>query len=461
MAKNKATKTKVFNQAFGQSWALYHGDCVRVLRGLLDQSIHFSVYSPPFANLYIYSTSIADMGNSSDSIEFMDHYRFLLKEMSRVLVPHAKIAVHIKDLPLFLNRDDAMGLLDLPGFTIQAHEENNMTLVGWYTIWKDPVIEMQRTKNSGLLWSEAFCKRAERARQGMADYVLLFELGATAPVHSHTPLVPSVIERCMDLWMNLGERLIAPHDTEGEGQAGLWIVDQPQSALTDEWIQTELLPNLMDGRNLVCHICDPRDMQILIARMLPYRMVFHSRVALTDGTWLVVFRKWLDDMMPDTHVTHDLKADEHIFVGNDGPQWWDDDRGYSIQVWQRYASPVWYDLDGLPTEHEAIWMDIDQTDVLNFKLSKESEDEKHICPLQLGVIERCILKWSRRGNVVLSPFGGVGSEGVVAIKKSRKAVLVELKDSYYGWAKRYLEEAEFQEAQPFLPMFDEIMEMAV
>lgn len=453
-------QTKVINQAFGRSWAMYQGDCVQVLKGLPDKSVHFSVYSPPFANLYIYSVSIADMGNSANPVEFMAHYRYLLKELRRVMVKGGKLAIHIKDLPLFKVRDEVMGLLDLPGMTIQAHESEGMRLVGWYTIWKDPVIEMQRTKNAGLLWSEAFCKRAERARQGMADYVLLFELtDKAAPKVEHTPLVPSVIERLMDLWMNLGERLITPQDTQGEEQAGLWIVDQPQETLTTSWIESELLPNLMDGRNLVCHVCDPRDMQVLIERMAPYRMVFHSRVALTDGTWLVVFRKWLADM-PDSHVTHDLVASEHEFVGSDGPRYWDDDRDYSIQVWQRYASPVWYDLEGLPASHPSIWMDIDQTDVLNFQVAREAADEKHICPLQIGLIERCVQKWSKPNQVVLSPFAGIGSEIVGAVKLGRYGIGVELKDSYFAWGLKYLRNAEKASEQMMIPAFAELMAMA-
>lgn len=471
--------------ADGENHTLFLGDCVRVLQTLPSESVDAAIDSPPFEGLYIYSPHIADMGNSADPQEFGEHYAFMLAQLNRVLKVGAKHALHCKDLPLYQNRDDAMGLRDFPGDLIRAHERFGFQLVEWLTVWKDPVIEMQRTKNAGLLWSSAFCERAERARQGMADYVLVFEKLApdqkAKRMARHKPLPQSVIARCVDLWSNREDRIILSSAPDSEiRQAGLIIWDEPTTNYTPQWVESYLLPNLMDGRNLVTHVCDARQMAPLIALMSGYKMVFHSRVALTDGTWLVVFRKWLAvaDMPEDTHVTHELQApyfrkptavqrqnedsawvemvvgmpgrknpNGHQFIGNQPPEHYDSDRDYSIQVWQRYASPVWFDLDGLPENHPNILMDINQTDVLNSRIAREAEDEKHICPLQLDLIEEMLNRTSKRGDTVLSTFAGVGSEGYVSVKNGRKFIGAELKYAYWTHAKRFLQEAEHSAGQ--------------
>jgi DNA modification methylase len=302
----------VINQSISELFAIYHGDCVEVIKGIPDNSIHFSIYSPPFSNLYIYSDSVADMGNSANDDEFMEHYKFLIREKLRVTKPGRLSAVHCKDLPLYHNRDGAAGLKDVPGMIIRAHEEAGWTYHSRVTIWKDPVIEMQRTKNHGLLHKN-FTQRAEVCRQGMADY-------------------------------------------------------------------------------------------------------------------LIVFRKW--DGVEGTESTEPVKQQRKPgdYIGTRPPEHFDSDRDYSIQVWQRYASPVWFDIN--------------QTRVLNYQVAKDSADEKHICPLQLDVIERAIDLWTNPGDTVLSPFAGIGSEGYCAIKQSRKFIGIELKDSYFDWAVRNLRQAE-------------------
>lgn len=449
----------------GRGWKVYLGDCIVWMQRLIESGckFDFSIFSPPFALLYIYSALIQDLGNCADLDEFFKHYSFVAELLSKLMKDGSKVAIHCKDLPLYQNRDGEMGLYDFPGDLVRAHEAHGLHLVEWITIWKDPVIEMQRTKNAGLLWSSAFCERAERCRQGMADYVLVFEKTDTPKeLNQHSPLVKSVIDRCIDLWSNSGERIISPfiHDL-GEGQAGLIICDQKPDGYTRAWIEDTMV-SLMDGRDLVTHVCDARQMIPLIMLMSEYRMVFHSRVFLTDGTWLVVFRKWVDPMPDNTHVTHNLTAPEmrirprkhrqgvvvesnenpHIYIGTDGPRQYDGDRDYSIQVWQRYASPVWYDLDGLPKSHKSAWMKIDQTDVLNAKIARDNQDEKHICPLQLGLIEDCLKLWTKKGDTVFSPFAGVGSEGYVAIKMGREFVGTELKHSYWSQSIKFLRQAE-------------------
>lgn len=309
--------TEVIDQAFGKNWALYQGDCVQVVRGIPDNSIDFTLFSPPFSNLYIYSDSIADMGNSADHEEFFRHFDYLVPELFRVTKPGRLVAVHCKDLPLYKNRDGAAGLYDFPGDLRVSFERAGYIYHSRVTIWKDPVTEMQRTKNHGLLHKN-FTDRAEVCRQGMPDYIL-------------------------------------------------------------------------------------------------------------------VFRKWVEDM-PDKQVKQERHPGD--YVGTNPPAFWDDDRDYSIQVWQRYASPVWYDID--------------QTNVLNFQLARDECDEKHICPLQLDVIQRCVDLWTNRGETVLSPFAGIGSEGVGALKQGRRFVGVELKASYFDVAARNLEHIEFELNQPTL-----------
>lgn len=487
----------------GDGWKLYHGDSAQTLQAVASDSVGFIVQSPPFKGLYIYSGNAEDLGNCATSNEFYQQYQFILQQEYRILKPGGYKSEHCKDLPLYQNRDGAMGLQDFPGELIQAHRDAGFEFVDWVTIWKDPVIEMQRTKNAGLLWSSAFCERAERARQGMADYVLIFrklEQESGVVEHSHKPLPLAVVERCIDLWTNPGENVQTPyHRRLSDAQPiDLMIVNDVNWVMPHiEGVKHWLRP----GRNLVVNIDNPLDMAGLIASLHPHGLVFHSRVAMTNGNWLLVFRKWVSEMDEDKnpdiiHVKHELVApfflhevvvrryvdkdwsetedgewltDEsgiyelvtkhrkdnknpngHTFIGTDGPKFWDSDRDYSIQTWQRYASPVWYDLDGLPPKHPLIWFDINQTNVLNHRIAREDGDERHICPLQLDLIEKCILRYSQPDDLVHTSFAGVGSEMVTALKLGRRAVGSELKRSYYEMALRHIRDAEKQLKMPTL-----------
>jgi hypothetical protein len=313
---------KVLDQEIGEGWVMYQGDCIPITAGLPSDSMHFCIFSPPFSNLYVYSDSEADMGNCANHEEFFGHFDFLVPELLRVVRPGRLCAVHCKDLPLYMNRDDAAGLYDFPG-DLRASFERARTdadaAARWVyhsrvTIWKDPVTEMQRTKNHGLLHKN-FSERAEVCRQGMPDYLL-------------------------------------------------------------------------------------------------------------------VFRKWTDEArMPDKQVRQERRPGD--FVGTNPPEHWTDDRDYSIQVWQRYASPVWYDIN--------------QMHVLNVQRAREDKDEKHICPLQLDVISRCVDLWTNPGETVYSPFAGIGSEGYQALRMGRRFAGAELKASYWEVAcanmKRAIEES--------------------
>lgn len=275
---------KCLGEAHGKSFAAYWGDCVEVARQFPSESIDFSVYSPPFGSLFVYSESAADMGNSSSDGEFAEHYGFLVREKFRLTKPGRLTAVHCSDLPLTKWKDGLVGIKDFSGQIIQLHEAAGWTLHSRRTIWKCPVVEMTRTKHVGLLYKQ-LQKDSAKSRGGMPDYLLTFvKPGDNAEPISHTP------------------------------------------------------------------------------------------------------------------------------------------ETFGLPQWQEWASPV--------------WMTIDQTNVLNVKLAKEANDERHLCPLQLDVIERAVVLWSNPGDVVLSPFMGIGSEGYQALKLGRRFVGVELKESYWRQAAR-------------------------
>lgn len=277
----------------GEGWTLYHGDCVRVVSALEDESIGLSVFSPPFSNLYIYSDYLEDMGNCANHDEFFQHFGYLIEQLYRVTKAGRLSAVHCNDQTRQKGIDGVCGIYDFPGDIVRAFEKHGWTFHSRVTIWKDPVIEMQRTKNIGLLHKQ-LKKDSCASRMGRPDYVLVFR--KNIPGEANYP-----------------------------------------------------------------------------------------------------------DPVPHT-------ADE-----------------FPVDQWQQWASPV--------------WMDVRQTHVLQYQDAKDNKDERHICPLQLDVIERCITLWSNPGDVVLSPFAGIGSEGYQALKMGRKFVGAELKDSYFEIAVRNLQTA--------------------
>jgi len=288
------------DQKQGENYSAFNGDCVDVVRQLPDKSVGFSVYSPPFGDLFIYSDSEADMGNSSSDGEFFDHYEFLIAEMARVTKPGRLTAVHCSDLPFRKWKDGKIGIKDFSGDIIRAHERHGFTLHSRVTIWKDPVVEMTRTKANGLLHMQ-LKKDSSKSRAGMPDYLCVFK---------------------------------APGDNEE----------------------------------------------------------------------------------PIGHTAEE----------------------FPVSQWQQWASPV--------------WMDIQQTNTLNVRVAKDDKDEKHLCPLQLDLIERAIVLWSNPGDVVLSPFMGIGSEGYVALNLRRKFVGVELKPGYWRKACEHLDSIEAKGASLFEAM---------
>lgn len=282
---------RCLNSQLGERYAAYQGDCVDLLRQYPDACVDFSVYSPPFGSLFVYSESVADMGNSTDQ-EFAEHYGFLVAEKFRVTKPGRITAVHCSDLPMTKWRDGIIGIKDFSGHIIALHERAGWILHGRRTIWKCPVVEMTRTKHVGLLYKQ-LQKDSSKSRGGMPDYLLTFiKPGENAEPIRHTP------------------------------------------------------------------------------------------------------------------------------------------SEFPLVQWQEWASPV--------------WMTVNQTRVLNVSLAKEEKDERHLCPLQIDVIERALILWSNPADVVLSPFMGIGSEGVASLKLGRKFIGIELKESYWRQACRYLDTEEKQ-----------------
>lgn len=292
---------KALGEASGDGWHLYNGDCVAVVSSMPDESVGFSVFSPPFSSLYVYSDSENDMGNCESDDEFFEHFGFLVRELFRVLQTGRCISVHCMNLPSTMQHNGYIGIRDFRGDVIRCFQRHGFVYHSEVCIWKDPVTAMQRTKALGLLHKQVK-KDSCRSRQGIPDYVC-------------------------------------------------------------------------------------------------------------------TFRKPGDNANPvDGGFTY--------FAGED----FESNGDLSIDVWQRYASPV--------------WMDIRQTRTLNYRAARGDDDTRHICPLQLDVIERCLQLWSKPGDVVLSPFAGIGSEGYESVRLGRKFVGVELKTEYFECAVRNLEKVE-------------------
>jgi DNA modification methylase len=278
-------------------YQIHRGDCVQLIKNIESESVGFSVFSPPFAELYTYSNHIEDMGNSKDYTEFLVQFGFLIKELHRVVKQGRNIAVHCMDLPIQKGKEGYIGLRDFSGMIRESFEQVGFVYHSRVTIWKDPVVEMQRTKALGLLHKQVK-KDSTMSRVGIPDYVMIFRKD--------------------------GDR-------------------------TDPVTNTDL----------------------------------------------------------------------------------------PVDLWQKYASPV--------------WMDIDYGNTLQgFRNARDEKDEKHICPLQLDTIERLIHLYTNKGDTVLTPFMGIGSEVYQAVKMGRRGIGFELKESYYSMAKKNIASAVMEKAQSTL-----------
>lgn len=286
------------------SYALYNGDCCDWLPAVPDESVHLSIYSPPFCGLYHYSSSERDLSNSRTKDEFMEHYGFVVEQIARVTLPGRLTAVHAMDVPV----GDGI-LFDFPGEVIRLHERMGMRYIARHMVWKPPLAVRMRTMARGLA-HRTIVEDSSLADVAGADSLLIFRKGGTNPI----PIV---------------------HPT-----------------------------GLMDYAG---------------ARRPPVDVL--------------PFRGWTGDQTQNR---------------------------YSHWIWRQYASAFWDDVR------------IDR--VLPFKGTREDDDEKHVHPLQLDVIDRILILRSNLGECVLTPFMGVGSEVYAAVRNGRKGIGIELKASYYRQA---------------------------
>lgn len=273
---------KCKNQYEGNGFVLYNGDSCEIMKAIPDSSIHYSIFSPPFAQLYVYSNSVRDLGNCRDTTEFYTQFKYIVSELYRILIPGRLVSFHCMDLPTQKQRDGFIGLSDFPGQLIQMFIDFGFIYHSRVTIWKDPVVAMQRTKALGLLHKQ-IKKDSAMCRQGIADYVITMRKPGENP----------------------------------------------------------------------------------------------ERISHTNES-------------------------------------------FPVSKWQNYASPV--------------WMDINQSNTLQRESARQQQDEKHICPLQLDVIERCVELWTNPNDIVFTPFLGIGSEIYQSLKMGRRGVGIELKESYYNQA---------------------------
>lgn len=324
---------KTIDQSITEEYALYHGDCVEVTRGIPENSIHYSIFSPPFASLYTYSNSERDMGNCKDDNDFLHHFGYLVHELYRVTMPGRLVSFHCMDIPAMKSRDGFIGLKDFPAQLRQMFEDEGFIYHSRVAIWKDPLIEATRTKALGLMHKQLE-KDSAMCRQGLPDYLITMRKPGDNP---------EPISHPGGLTSFAGE-------------------DEPTAPKKE--------PELTDSR---------------------------------------------------VHKDKSLSKQDPV---------------YSHHVWRRYASPV--------------WMDINQSNTLNRNPARDDKDEKHICPLQLDVIERALQLWSNPGDIVLSPFAGIGSEGYVSLKMGRRFVGVELKESYFQVAKSNLDLSILESSQQTL-----------
>jgi DNA modification methylase len=285
---------KCLNQVIKERYSIYNGDSCEIMNSIPDNSIHYSIFSPPFADLYVYSNSERDMGNCKSKSEFYEHFKFIVKELYRIMMNGRLVSFHCMNLPTSKQKDGFIGITDFRGELIKLFQDCGFIYHSEVCIWKDPVIAMQRTKALGLLHKQ-IKKDSAMCRQGIPDYLVTMRKPGDNP----------------------------------------------------------------------------------------------ERVEHTNET-------------------------------------------FPVQIWQNYASPV--------------WMDINPSDTLQRTSARDEKDEKHICPLQLDVIRRGINLWTNENDIVFTPFMGIGSEVYQALKMNRRAVGIELKESYYKQAVKNCENAEIDDS---------------
>lgn len=298
----------VIDKYQGKGFILYNGDSCEIMQGIPDNSIHYSIFSPPFSSLYTYSNSERDLGNSRNDEDFYIHFEFIVKELYRIIMAGRLVSIHCMNMPSMKERDGFIGIKDFRGDIIKLFQKCGFIFHSEVCVWKDPVVAMQRTKALGLLHKQ-IKKDSCMSRQGIPDYI-------------------------------------------------------------------------------------------------------------------VTMRKPGDNAERVTHTNETFPVN----------QWQD----YASPVWDNYASPVWWDIN--------------QSNTLQRLSAREEKDEKHICPLQLDVIERCVNLWTNEGDIVFTPFAGIGSELYKPLLMKRRAIGIELKQSYFKQGVENCKNAELSNEQ--ISIFD-------
>jgi len=298
----------VKSEVITNKYALYLGDCIEKMKYLPDNKVDFSIYSPPFHDLYSYSSSIHDLGNNVTYEEFLDHYAYVVKEVQRLLKPGRITAVHCMDIPT------QAGLIDFPGDIIKLHKENGFIYWDRKNIWKEPLRVAIRSRDRKLMHGQ-IVSDSTKTRGALSDYVLFFK--------------------------KKGENV---------------------EPVSHEYGLTEFIGDfdLFSDK-------DKKEYEYLQTKYINYKDDKTNRLS----------------------------------------QW----------IWRRYAS--------------SDWRDINAKRMIDYKEAKEKDDDRHVCPLHLDIIDRSIILYSNPGDVVLSPFMGVGSEIASAVTLGRIGVGIELKESYY------------------------------
>lgn len=336
---------KVKEQKHTESYSIYNGDCMDVVSSLESNSIDFSVYSPPFAGLYQYSSDIRDFSNNESKEKFIEQYDFLIKEIARVTKAGRLTAVHCQDVLTNVTKNL---LWDFPHEIIRIHEKYGMHFCNRITVWKEPLKVRLRTMVRSLM-HKLIVEDSTECFTAQPDYVLIFKKQGENKV-------PVTHEHGLNIYPYFGANPISPETYRS--LKGMRVNINGVGTDLDEY----------------------------------------------DVLWANLLKKY-----EGFNGDHKENKASHI-------------------MWRRYASSV--------------WDDIRNEEVLSFKDSKEDDDEKHVHALQLDVIDRLVVLYSNPKEVILTPFMGVGSEVFSPVSLGRKAIGVELKDSYYKQAKVNLNGAE-------------------
>jgi DNA modification methylase len=338
---------KIFNQKITDNYSLYHGDSIEVLKGIPNNSIGYSIFSPPFSTLFVYSNSVRDIGNCTSDIEFFNHFQYIIPELYRVLMPGRNLSFHIMNINYTKERDGFIGLKDLRGDLIRMFLGDASIFI--------PTIRILNKRQSDALIKKDY-KRVEELQKSIF----------------------------------LIEKEMKEHSDSG------FIFYSEVTIWKDPLIEAVRTKSI---------------------RLAHKQLIKDSaRCGIGGADYVITMKKPGDNPEPIRHPDG-LKE----YYGENAPNGrYNTDQAKNKEshlIWQKIASPV--------------WMDIRQTHTLQTKEAKEVSDEPHICPLQIDTVNRCLELWSKEGDIILDPFAGIGTVPYCAIQKKRKAIGIELKESYY------------------------------